>query len=286
MTQPEMEQFKMKIKQDYVILLDLLSRVVAADNYLSVENINNLERLSTARALTNKFIEHAVTILRLSQGTNLKLPSFKFSFIDSASIDVLTRTAMEAFLIFHYVFFVPTESEEKDYRYWAYKIAGITERQNFPANTEIFKQKLESEKIELDKLHEKLKSNTIFQRLTDKQKKLIFKGRWKLSSWSKIAIDAGLKELIASHMYSSLAGYAHSSMLSVFQTIESHINKEDELAVNSSMGIMNIVIANMIREYCGLFPKAKELLSKDNKESNILWEWIQIGTGSNGFVNQ
>ena len=129
-------------------LLDLLARVLGADNYSSSGDEDN-ERLSIARGLTNKFIEHAVTILYLSRGTNQNLPSFKFSFIDSASIDVLTRAALEAFLTFHYVFYAPQTKEEKDYRYWAYKAAGIAERQDAPA-TENIRQKQAAEKEELD----------------------------------------------------------------------------------------------------------------------------------------
>ncbi len=282
----EMERFRMRIKEEYVKLLDLLARVFAADNYLSPGDTDDNERLSIARGLTNKFIEHAVTILHLSRGINLYLPSFKFSLVDSASIDVLARASLEAFLIFHYVFYTPKTKEEKDYRYWAYKVAGIAERQNFPATTEEFRQKLENEKIELDKLHEKLKSNAAFQSLTPKQKNQILKeGRWKLPSWRKIAIDAGLSEMLASHMYSSLAGHAHSSSLSVVQTVDAHINREEEQVISSSMGTMNIVTANLIHEYCELFPKTQEVLGKDHEGSYIVDWWIKVDRGLNEFTN-
>ena len=284
MEQLEIEQFKMRIKQDYVKLLDLLARVIAANNYLSFGDADDNERLSIARSLTNKIIEHAVTILHLSRGTNLDLLSFKFSLVDSASIDVLARASLEAFLVFHYVFYAPTTKEEKDFRYWAYKVAGIAERRNAPASTEEYRQKQAAEKKELDKLRERLKSNTVFQSLTDNQKKQILRGRWKLPSWRAIAIDAGLSEMIASHMYSSLAGYAHSGMLSVVQMAEAHRDGKEEEHVNSAMVIMNSVIANMVREYCGLFSKAQEFLSKDHEGTCIVNWWIQLDRYLNGLT--
>jgi len=282
--QLETEQFKMKIKEDYEKLLALLSRVLAANNYISVRDANDRERLSIARGLTNKFIEHAVTILHLSRGTSLDLPSFKYRLVDCASIDVLARASLEAFLVFHYVFYAPTTKEEKNYRYWAYKAAGIAERENAPASTKEYGQKQAAEKKELDKLRERLQSNTVFQSLTDNQKKQILRGRWKLPSWRAIAIDAGLSEMIASHMYSSLAGCAHSSMLSVVQMVEAHRDREEEELVNTSMGIMNVVMARMISEYCELFPQAKQVLNSDCQGIDIVNWWIQLDQGLSEFT--
>jgi len=282
--QLEMEQFKMKIKEDYEKLLALLSRVLAANNYISVRDANDRERLSIARGLTNKFIEHAVTILHLSRGTSLDLPSFKYRLVDCASIDVLARASLEAFLVFHYVFYAPTTKEEKNYRYWAYKAAGIAERKNAPASTKEYGQKQAAEKKELDKLRERLKLNTVFQSLTDNQKKQILRGRWRLPSWRAIAIDAGLSEMIASHMYSSLAGCAHSSMLSVVQMVEAHRDREEEELVNTSMGIMNVVMARMISEYCELFPQAKQVLNSDCQGIDIVNWWIQLDQGLSEFT--
>lgn len=283
MTQSELEQFNMEIKQDYVKLLDLLAHVLAADNYLSFGDEN--ERLLIARSLTNKFIEHAVTILHLSHGISLKLPSFKFSFIDSASIDVLARATLEAFLTFHYVFYAPITKEEKDYRCWCYQAAGIVERRDFPALTEEFKQKLVADKEQLDKLHRQLKANAVFQGLTEKQKKRISKGEWRLKSWREIATDAGFSKMIASNIYRSLSGRAHSSSLSVVQTMETHISRRDEQDISSSMGIMDAVIANMVREYCGLFSKARDVLSKDSEGSGSVDWWIRVGSGLGEFTN-
>lgn len=279
-----MEQFKIRIKQEYVKLLDLLARVFAADNYLSLGDAEENERVLITRGLTDKFKNHAVTLLYLSRGTSLDFPSFKFSLVDIASIDVLTRASLEAFLVFHYVFYAPATKEEKDYRYWAYKAAGIAERQNFPPSSVELKQKLVVEKEELDKLYQQLKSNSVFQNLTDNQKKQVLRGRWKLPSWRAIAIDAGVSEMIASRMYSFLAGYAHSSMLSVVQMVEAHRDRREEVHVNSAMVIMNLMIANMVREYCGLFSKAQEVLRKDHEGSYIVDWWIQVDRYLNEFT--
>ena len=270
MAQTDMEQFKMRLKPDYVKLLDLLCQV------LSVGVVSDDERSSIARGLTDKFINHALTVLYLTDGTKKNLPSFLFSLADFESIDVLTRASLEAFLTFHYVFYAPTTKEEKDYRYWCYKAAGIAERQDAPASTEEYKQKQAEEKKELNRLRDKLESNAVCQNLTQGQKKQILKGKWKLPSWREVAIDVGFNEKLVPNMYKRLSGSAHSSCLSVVQSVEIQKNGKQQGAISASIVIMNSVIANMIREYCGLFPRAQDVLSKDPEGSYIVDWWIQV----------
>ena len=170
-----MVELEMDSKQEYRKLLDLLARVIDASKGFSVSDVSDGKRLWDAHNLANKFIDHAFTVLYLSHGTNVQdIPSFKFSFIDSASIDVLTRATMETFLVFHYVFFSPQTKEEKDYRYWAYKAAGITERQSIPIITEETRRTLDNDRLVLDELRDKMESNAIFQSLKDEQKRQIF----------------------------------------------------------------------------------------------------------------
>ena len=283
-----MAQLGIDYKSEYVKLLDLLARVNNANEGFSSSDISDGERLWYANILANKFTGHALTILHLSHGTVIQdLPSFpKHNFPDSASIDVLTRATMEAFLVFHYVFYAPTTAEEKDYRYWAYKAAGLAERQNFPTITEEGRQTLDNDKIELNELRNKLESNKVFQALKDFQKRQIFEGegkwRWKPGykrhiSWREIAIDAGFSKMSASQIYSYLSGSAHSSSLSILRMAQALENKEPEKLIEPSINTMNIVIANMIREYCALFPRAQDVLTKDLEGSNLVKQYIQIG---------
>ena len=285
-----MTQREIDSKDEYKILLDLLARVNDANEGLSSSDISDGERLWDADWLANKFIGHALTILHLLDDTNVQaLPSFpqiKVIFAVSASIDVLTRTTMESFLVFHYVFFAPITPEERNYRYWAYRAAGVAEGQNFPTITEEARQKLKDEKAELDELRGKLESNTVFQSLGGGQKRQIFEGkgqwRWKPGvndhlSWHDIAVEAGFSEMLASHMYRYLSGHTHSSSLSVRQMTQALLNKETQQLFGASINTMNIVIANMIHEYCGLFPRAQDVLTKDLEGSNLVKQYIQIG---------
>src|SRR3972149_10962802 len=123
----------MSNEQEYMDLLDLLYKVVEA-NRGPLDGYD--ARFSDAEGLATKFFFHAASVLYLSRRTNIPdFPSAPLKFLDPASIDVLARAAFETFLAFHYVFVAPISSEEKDYRYWAWRAAGLAERQNITVPT-------------------------------------------------------------------------------------------------------------------------------------------------------
>ncbi len=283
MEQLEIEQLQVRIKQDYEKLLDLFTNII---NKVSTDyDISNGERLESAHALAFKFFCHALTVLYLSGGTNQELQSSKWNHIDIASIDVVSRAALEAFLVFHHVFYTTANPEEKDYRYWAYRAERLDNRQKILEFTgsEEAKQELVAEKKEIS---DKLWSNRVFQNLKDGQKQRIFRddGMWRWNpngknrlSWSDIGIEAGFGEVLASYIYRFLCASAHSSALGVQQTFTTDNKKEAEHLFAATVVIMNIVIANMIQEYCDLFPRVQIVLNKDTEKSNLVREWIQKG---------
>jgi hypothetical protein len=272
-------------KQECRKLLGLLAQVIGANKG---STIGDDDRYLYAEGLANKCFKHTLTALVVSRGMNIAdFPSKEIGVIDVGSVDVLTRAALETFLTFHYIFSAPKTKEEQDYRFWAYKAAGIAERQNLPEKTAEQRQQKAKWKKKLEELHDKLKSNAIFQSLDKNQKEQIFEGkgkwRWKPSckkhlSWREIAIDAGFsKKMLASHMYRYLSGYAHSSSLSILQINQAYENRQEERLVSSAIATINILTANLVREYCELFPKGEAVLSKDLEGKNLVEQWIQIG---------
>jgi len=267
----------MNPEQEFMKLLDLLARVVEA-------NIGTLtgtdDRFIGAENLANKFFDHAASILYLSRGIKLELPSFPNAppkFLDPASINVLVRAALETFLTFHYIFVKPTTHGEQSCRYWAWKAAGLIERQGLPQYTEKHRQKLAEEKTEIDYLHSKLRSNSAFKRLDKKQQKDILKGKWKLPHWSEIAESASFDKTWFSHEYKYLSGYTHSGSLSTIQLKQSVINREQLILVEPATALITIVIANFIRGYCQLFPIAKAALTADAEGRKMVKGLIKFG---------
>jgi len=262
-------------KEECLRLLDLLYRVIEANKGPIT---GDDDRYWYAEGLATKLFLHSASALYLCRETNIPdFPSTAVRFIDLASIDVLARAAFEVFLTFHYVFFAPKTRDEQDYRYWLYRVAGFAERQQLPVSTEEHRQKLADEKRKLDDLLNKLYSNPLFNSLSEKQKRQVLKGEWRQKSWHDIAIDAGFSEMLASHMYRHLSGYAHSGSLSILQIKESLLKKEQSQLIEASMITITIATASLIREYSELFPKAKSALWADPKRTDIVELWVQVG---------
>ena len=91
--------------------------------------------------------------------------------------------------------------------------------------------------------------------------------------------------MLASDVYSYLSGSAHSIFLSVLQSVETQVNMQQEEAIRTSMVIMNRVIANMVIEYCRLFPRARNVLSTDHEGLEIVDWWFQVDRGLDEFTN-
>lgn len=287
-----MAQIGADYKQECLKLLDLLARVIDANKGFS---IGNDDRYGYAEGLANKYFKHAIITLVVSRRIDISgFPSGAIGIIDAGSVDVLTRAAIETFLTFHYVFYAPQTKETRDYRYWAYKAAGFAERRSLSIITSKHRQKIAGDTKELDNLRDKLESNAIFQSLTPRQKTQIFSGRgeWKWKpdgegrvSWRDIAIDAGLSEVLARHVYSLLSAATHSSSLSIRQLTQAFRKGEEEYLISVSIITMNIVTANLIHEYCELFPKAEAVLREDSNGSNAVKAWIKIGRSLDEFTN-
>jgi len=175
--------------------------------------------------------------------------------------------------------------DEKNYRYWSYKAAGLAERQSLPEISEEIRLKKTQDKERLSELRAFLETNVVFQSLSPDQKADILegKGRWKCKpygrgefSWREIAIDAGLGEMIASHMYRSLCGFAHSSNISCLQTAQALLKGETSKLVEASIITMKVVTANMIDEHSKLFSRSKHVV-EGSGATKLVNAWIKMG---------
>ena len=255
-------------------LLDLFGRVISANTGTATESE------WYAEGLANKFYDHAFFVLKISGGrTSLVLPSGTIAISGVSSLDVLLRAAFEAFLTFYYVFSTPETPEDKDYKYWSYRLAGVMDRKDFPATTEEQKATLANDQQAIQELSERLQSNRSFQSLGEKTKKRILKGTWRLKPWTKIAEEAGLFILLASHVYRHLCGVAHSSSLSVLQTKLVYEKHEESVIMEPAISLINVLVANMIHYYCELFSSSKTALEKDKTGMKLVKIWVAIGRG-------
>lgn len=261
-------------QNDYRTLLKIFVRGVEASK---ITGAGTDDRILDAEGLALKFFGHASAAFYLYQGT--ALPLLGANFIDPSSINVIGRAALETFLVFHHVFVAPaSEEEERDFRYMSWLLAGFLGRQTFPLQSPKGKEMLSKEAQLIAPLQCKLRENQHFKSLKPgQQKDLLEKGKWRLPSWKKMALSAGLSRTHAEAFYSYLCEYAHAGNLSVLQIRNAHTLQSQRSLCSATIGVLIISTANMIKSYCKVFPKSESSLQEDPDGAALVDMWIDIG---------
>ena len=272
-------------ERDYIELLDILIQVVDVNK--GTPSVGD-ERVLDAEGLALKFFGHVLSALYLYRGVTIQELTIPITrFPDATSIHVLGRAAIETFLIFHYVFETPQNEAEKDFKYLTWQLSGLLERQSYPVWSEKAREQLRSEKEIIDDLVKKLECNSHFKMLTPKQQKsIIEKGKWRFHSWKEIGLSAGLSDVHAESYYSYLCGYAHSGSLSVLQWRQARTYQEKKDLMNSTINLILIAIANMIKSYCRVFPKSNDHYVKNYPPKNVVDLWIDIGASTKNEIEK
>lgn len=260
-------------QSDYRTLLKIFVRVVEASKGTGV---GTDDRILDAEGLALKFFGHASAAFYLYEGTDL--PLLGANFIDPSSINVIGRAALETFLVFHHVFVAPASEKERDFRYISWLLAGFLGRQTFPVQSPKGQEMLSKEAQLITPLQGKLRENQLFKSLKPgRQKDLLEKGKWRLPSWKRMALCAGLSRTHAEAFYSYLCEYAHAGNLSVLQIRNAQTLVFQRSLCAATIGVLIISTANMIKSYCKVFPKSESSLQEDPDGAALVDMWIDIG---------
>ena len=115
--------------------------------------------------------------------------------------------------------------------------------------------------------------------LRDTKKKLL-KGKWRLRSWTEIGRSVGLHDTNAKAFYSYLCGYAHAGNLSVLQIRQAATAESQRTLCASSMNLVLIAMANMVKSYCAIFPKAMRCLDQEPDRAELVEIWKKVGSAA------
>lgn len=193
----------------------------------------------------------------------------------------MCRATFETFLIFHHLFIQADSEDERELRYESWVLSGLSERQGFPIKSPQGIKQVESERLIINSLNDKLKKNKAFINLKPKQQRAILeKGNWRMKSWTELAKDSGLDENHAGKFYKYLCGYAHSGSLSSQQLRESQTKVIQKQMAESGMTLIMISMAKMIESYCKLFSESRKALLQNTEVYNLVNLWVEIGSSS------
>ena len=106
---------------EYLVLLKALFAALKETTDLLVD-----KRVEDAGLLFTKFAGHAASALYLLRDTWIpELTELGRSFRDAGSIHVLARAALESCVLFHYIYIDPQTQDERDFRYYAWRLNGL-----------------------------------------------------------------------------------------------------------------------------------------------------------------
>lgn len=244
-------------KEDMLILIKGL--LIISESMRGKDVRNELDNY--AKALFVKFFQHVSTVYYLFKGTIIH--ELQAKYFDFTSINILTRAALETYIIFHYIFIDPKDEEEKLFRYHCWRISSEFQLRRLVAITTVAKDIIPQQDKEIEELKTKIKSNKYFNSLTNKQKRrLIENGDWQKPGWKELASMSGLSDVLSKHYYSYLCGHVHVQHHQVRQVYKAMNHNEQQKMTHSALTTLMLAMALMGFSYMRLFSIDQKIFAK------------------------
>lgn len=230
--------------------------------------------MNDAQTLSVKLFRHLVSMQIISNGFAIDRQGKPIVFfIDHASVKVITRAALETYLVFYYIFGCKNQSLSK-FRHNTWVLGGLNDRQSSHVSTDENRSVLVEEKKLMEELKKEISSSQFFRSFTPNQQTELLKGKWRAGNgWSNLGVAAGFHKKYFDNIYSYLCGYSHSSYISAMQIGQAKSIEDQESLTNSSMGIGIVIMAHYAFTYSTAFESAKEVLNASNTARVIAEKW-------------
>jgi hypothetical protein len=245
----------MSYQNEYLKLLDLVYHVAQ-----SLEGkVHPDPRMHDCNQLACKLFSHGATIYWLRQGT--KAPVAKpdgIWFYDFPSVQVIARAALETYLTMFEVFFEKITDDEREYRYAIWKLSGLVIREigcvrGRAPNTGA----IAASQQEIDTLRARIQKTVYFAGLTQGQQRAALRGKRSPGRFADRLRRAGFAPGVVRAVHQYLSGFVHSDGLASMQGIQANTKAKQTRFIESSMGLVMMVMARMIRKYREVFPSAE-----------------------------
>ena len=254
----------------FTSLLQLLMTMVQAQAGNRIPT--GLEWQNDRQTLAKKMAFHLHTIKTLETGSILEIDGVKMPFIDHGSIKVLTRSVLENFIVFAFIF-GDAGFDVSRFRHMTWRLAGLMDRQRRIPITSANRQKLSEESVTVEALRCEIEAHPVFASHTTKERKALTKGDWSAGKqWHELAVHAGLHQQYFRNVYGYLCDYSHSSYAAALQVGQAE-SLEDQRAITSGMfGMLNMVMAHFVVIYARLFESARLMLDRSPLKTTVeLW---------------
>lgn len=267
-----MTNYSAMMMSAYPILLDLMVRLVESQSGKPISPGEAWR--NDAQTLSLKLFRHLVSMQTLSNGATVNCSNgLKLSHIDHGSVIVVTRAAVETYLVWHYIY-GQSDRALAHFRYMTWRLAGLMERQNHHIVLPEAIVKRNAEKPFVDKLRADILASKFFGAFSSRQQKKILDGDWKIAvSTGDLAVSAGIHGTYFKNMYGYLCSYSHASYVSAMQTGEAKDLEELVQLTRAILGIGVVVMAHFACNYPNQFPEAAAVFAADSEAKAVAEKW-------------
>lgn len=272
MNQPDMQNYQAMMAEAYPTLLSLMMRLV--DSQAGTFIPPGEAWRNDAQSLALKLFRHLVSMHNLAEGATIQHPDgTAIAHIDHGSIIVLARAALETYLVWHYLYGQPANSNGR-YRHLTWKLGGLMDRQGLHTLSQEGLDVQAKELVQVESLREEIRTFAEFQALNPKHQKKLLAGDWKIVlGTADLAVAAGFHGTYFKNVYSFLCGYSHASYISALQIAQAETLEEQASMTRTMMGIGVVTMAHFSCSYPKQFPSAQMVLDADMQVKTTANRW-------------
>ncbi|MGE0079588.1 MAG: hypothetical protein AB7S48_17135 [Bacteroidales bacterium] len=278
-------------KECFEILLNSFNKILYEKD--ASKDIKNEKQhyfhLVAQKAMLNGYsilkLFNGIEVLNISSGNN-------FTVFDPSSMVVLSRSLLESYLTFNYVYNVKSELESNfKFNLWLqYGLRNRIKTENtIQIEKEEHKSTLENDKINREKLLTEIKESEFFKALHEANHSdflKTIKSNWKIGiqgnnfislGWQNLLDNTGIKPELSKEVYNFLSWYSHSTCISIFQFRDMYVSGFSNFllynTLNQSSFIISMFISDMVR-FDSDYKPGYETLSQEAREYINTYNYI------------
>jgi len=250
-----------ELERDFDVLIGLMAEMITAQAEQHDPTAHNPTWMFSQHDLSKKLFRHMCsvrTLLEPSPFRNEKIPPY--SFIDHSSVAVLTRSALENYLVMTWLLSGSNESL-RAFRHNVWVYCGWKKRSKMAATNDEAREARQKAKEDAAALWPAIHGSPYYQEYTPQQQDRLRKGSWDVGwHWNDLAVEAGLHKTYFTSHYPFLSGHVHSDFIGVLQNGQAiHLADQYMLGVGNLLVIL-MLIGHFAHHYASLFPPANEVL--------------------------
>jgi hypothetical protein len=275
-----------ELEGEFDVLIALMAEMITAQAEQYSPTADTPAWMFSQHDLAKKLFRHmcsARSLLEPSPFRNSTIPPH--SFIDHSSVAVLTRSALENYLVMTWLLGGANESL-REFRHNVWEYCGWKKRSKMAATTDDARTARHKAEADAAALWPLIQSSPHYQSYGEPQQVRLRKGSWDVGwHWNDLAVEAGLHKTYFMSYYPFLSGHAHSDFIGTLQNGQAICIADQYMLGSANLQAILMLIGHFAHHYASLFPSANDVLLNAGPVRETAKKW-QIRAEDMDFLYQ